>query len=475
MIARLVRNDEATRLLPLLVPLMIAFGAIAALLYGENSTHRIVSSTLAETDDRIVFTNQIALTLGGIFFSTCRVHLRSIPFHLGLPIAARDLWTARMIALTMATVLPAGVGFATYFAVNGNALGSPAVNLGLDILAVLFVAPILFHARFTKANRADDVRPVRHWILFAVLFLGMEMVVAWLLPPFWLVGSMALVVVAALATLTRSMLPATFELSGTRSQRLAPRRGVSFRLPGFLEWSLISPFAPLHRAMRLNLLVSLNLVAFSLSSLAFVSIAIPRGKYIELFMLAIFQVLLFAMSLVGLPMVAHLPFSKTRLFAKCWLPGLGVALLALVVGLRGDPNFSFAAVAASPAAAAGFAVYWIVVFLGCSALLLPLTGPAPTKRGRITRTLGRLLYALAAVGALGFAIAPGFGGMDPAERNPAEFYRTLGGGIPGPAAIAWILAFLIAGGSIVALRALFGRIEMTWLTSRMHKWLEKFA
>ncbi len=476
MIRDLVRQEPVVRGLWLSVPITMIVGVLAAFLYGENSSHRIVSTSIDDYRDRIAMIVQLTLMLGMGCVLVGQFHLRGRPWHLGLPIPARRLWVARMIAMSTATMLPVIAGFATYYLVNRNSWRSPNVEMGLVFLAIFFLFPFLYHARPTRSNRVDDFHPIVHWLVFTAIVLSAEVLAARYMLPFAIVGPACLGVAALLGTTTYLGLPRGFEVSGHFHARLGRAfEWRSFRWPRFLEIPLLSPIAPLNRAMRMNVLISFNLAAFALSCFMFTSVAVPRGKFLELYMLAFCQVTFFGLSLIGLPMVAHLPLSRTRLFVQCFAPGSLLAGGALLLGLSRHPTLEWGDVFSSRPAAAGFAAYAIVVFLSCSAVLVPLMTPGTTRRARLKAWIWRIAYGLFALAALVAALWPATGGMDAENRHTAELYGQVGAWIPGPSFVAWLVAVAIAAAAVIGLRVLFGRIELTWLHSRMQKWLEKFA
>ena len=474
MIAKLVRHDQPVRVLGVMVPLAALLGVAAALAYGENSAHRIVSTSIENADDRVAMVVQLTLTFGVWFFAFCQIHLRAHPHHLGLPLSTRQLWGARMIAITLGMGVPVVVGCLAYFVINGNAPSSPHVEMALNFAAILFLAPLVYHSRRTASYRADETHRVLHWAVFTTVMLTAEILVAIYRPPFAIVGPGALLVGAILAVAIYRSLPRSFEVVRRKVQLPFSDLG-SLRAPRLFEIPVLSPFAPLNRALRLSPLLTLNMVSLGASSLVFMNVALARSKYVEMFILSIFQVMFFGMSLISLPMVSHLPISKTRLFVQCYAPGLLLALLAVAVGLRADQSLTLVGALSSRTAAAGCAVYVLVCFVCMAAFLVPLLPPAVTRRGHHGAWAARIACGLLALGAFAFAVHPAFQSMEAAERSTAATYDRLVSWIPGPVAVVWILVMALAVASVIALRALFGRIELTWLASRMQKWLEKFA
>jgi hypothetical protein len=471
MIRRLVRHDSAVSSLPWVVVLFAGLGVVAALLYGKESAYRMVSSSLEDPDDRFVHMGILAVQ--SLLWGHLLVGLpgRALPFHLGLPLAARTLWLARMAASVTALMVPMLVAFAAFYLVNPAATDSNGLTQGLNFLALLLVLPFLVQARATSANRADVPHPVLHAIAVGVLFIAAEGLVAAFRPSFALVGPAALILVGLLAAFTWRSLPESFELSSAlavgRTPRVTePRRGLVWleRIP------VVSPLALLNRALRLNVLVSLNLVGLAVGVLAFTMVTLGRGGYVQLYLLVLFQVLLFVLTMAGVPRVAHLPISRRRLFVQAVLPGVFIVAAVVAIGILRDPGFRITEALASRTVLAGVALYVLAWALLTAAVMLRHLPPPVTFRERVASRVGMaVLLALAALTVVG-ALYPVLGDETRQAAAARTWLEALGEWIVVPVGVAWPLLAAIAVALYLVLGALFDRIEMTKLQKGVVRW-----
>ena len=471
MIRKLLTRDRAVRSLPWVAVLFAGLGIVAALMYGKGSAYRIVSSTMEDPEDRFVHMGMLAVQWLLWGHLVVRLAERADPFCLALPFSARTLWLARLTASVLGLLVPALIAFAAFYLVNPAAADLPGLTQGLNFLVLLLALPFLVQARSTPARRADMPHPVVHTIAVGAFFVATQAVVAAARPPAFVVVPAVLLGIGLLFAFTWRSLPESFVLSGSLATGRRASLATKNRALAWLERiPVISPLSPLNRMLRLNGLVSLNLAGVLGGVLVYVAVTPVNDSYVQLYLLILFQVLFFWITLAGLPRVAHLPISSHRLFVQAVGPGIVVAGIALIIRISRDPGFHLGSTLGSRAVAVGVALYllgWAVV----TALLLLRYLPAPaTNRTRVARVAATVALALLGLVTVAGALFPMLGDEVRQAALARRWLDGLGHGLPVAPGLAWPILGALTAGLYLALHALFTRIETTKLLKGMSKW-----
>jgi hypothetical protein len=472
---QLIRHDESMMFLPWTLCAAGLIGLTAGLVTRDESVGRGVAGIVADAEDRMVQSIILTLQLGVLQFVLGRTHLRASPYQLGLPLDARDVWLSRMAAILITVMGPCLIGFVVFWVASGLGADTSPIRVGGNVLALLVVLPLVYQCRRTRAHRADASHPVLHWLIYAALAVTAAALLGWHGPSFAWVAPSALLLAGALGLLIWRSLPVGFELA---AGAVVTRRERGRRLPGWLTWlarvPLISPFAPLNRAMRVHVLMTLNLVSLALGMLAFLVVSFQRGVYIEVYSLVLIQVLLFWIALLGVPRLIHLPLSRDRLLVQCLVPGFALVAAGLGVGFLVSPDLDLRGVFSSNRAAAGTGLYVLLWGLLTAALLLLFRTSAATTGARVGRWAMVLGFGLVGLGALAVAMRE-IAGTARLPEDPVALIHALGDGIPLPAAATWLCVLVLAATTYLIVRALFGRVEYHWLEKRLLKAQEKFS
>ncbi len=463
MIRELVRRDPAFLALRWGLPAGVAAGAWAGLYFESDAS----GSGMAEAPPviRVLFMLNACLVLGLPMVVFGQLHRRALPFQLSLPLTPRQLSLSRSLATALLFLLPAALGALVYGGIRGD-FSTPGLQAFLRFVAVLAVAPFLFQFRLTPGERADQPRPLLHWLRSMALLLGAQCWVALQPPPVWLTTLAAAAAAGLLAILNHRSLPPSFELAATLGR--APRRGLA--LPSGLRWlrriPVVSPFAPLNGVLRPDFLIWLNLLAVVAGVLNMVVLSVRMGNWFALFTFPMFQAVFLIFLIYGLPRVAHLPIPRRRLFLQGIGQGFFLAVLALLLALQGAKQApALSQVAASTSTALATAAWFLTWFLLITAVIHWFLSYPPTPRGRALSWLTRPLHTAVALVPLVWANSL-FDAEHPRTIATEVYLDVLGARLESPL-VAWALAAAVAATTYLVAEAMFARIQVTRLRDRL--------
>jgi len=459
MIFGLLRRDPAMRVLPIM---FVAFGVL-----GAMGSRAVLEPGQAATppDLQDLTVTMLLVTVWAMinYFAVGKMHEIASPFEMAMPIDARDLWAARLIAMS-STVCGGIVGYCIGFVIGNDLPLQPFQwAIGFNATAFALLIPFVYHSVRIRAPKWGIPLPVFVPLLGALIYGYARMGMTTPVP-----GIAALAVTAVLGATTYARLPRAFELPtakpGNGGDSLADRVSLDGLddVPGIGTFlaatrALRPPawFTPTQTRLLIGLVLVLNVCALSLS------------PYVLMLVLVLAQFAWFARTVNGGSRLAHLPIARGRVFLHATLPGLvagGVIVVSLVAYL---PDQSWAQVFASKQVALGVAVYAFAWGFTLSLLLLAMGTPPDSASAWRLRHVTKIRYwcGLALV-AIVFALYLGERARAGASRlrfwemsDGSSVFATLAAAAPLGPAVLWGLAALCCAAAFVWLRHEFLAVE----------------
>jgi hypothetical protein len=394
-----------------------------------------------------------------MYYFISRMWEIATPFHMALPIEARDLWRARIIVMLTAVIGGAGIFCGSFWLVYDQPIHEIQRALAFNAISFAVLIPFLYHSARIRTGTWGMPLPIFLLLLVGITYAYTRIGMRTLAP-----GLISLAVAVVLGVRSYRSLPKSFGLHvETSGLRNGIERGVAFCFAWMDKVPFLHSFVEMDRILRPSVWFTRLQQTLILSIIFLLSLSVfTRSLHGVVLACVIVQGALFARTVNGEARAAHLPIPRDRVFRHATLPSylyLGAAL-ALVVTLL--PQLSWGGVLPDPSVALGVVFYALTWYFVLSLFLVGRATPPPTRRAWRRRLFARLhtWIALSLILVLViYDVRLGLGlrlGEGSATRS---LLRVLGDLTPLSAALLWMVAAACVLSAYFGLRRGFLRTE----------------
>lgn len=450
MIRALLRRDHALYMLPFVWGIAAVQGFVIGRAAYEDALLGYTPEAVPAGNTHFVWLLVTTIQIVFVYFGMTRLHEIASPFRMSLPIAARDLWKARMSAILLTAGGAALIDCLFYAVAYKLPLHSLQLTLAFNFVCFTLLFPFLFHsARVRVGNRGMPF--VLFGLLIALLVLLFTQVIGMRnVAP----GVLCLATTVVLAVSIWRRLPESFELSA--SPVVSGPDWIA-RVGSLLAWTDRVPglrgFVRLDRAVRVEgwlsrpqLLLVLSL-SFGVALLAFL-----RSSLAGVITLVLMQMIWFSRTTAGDARVAHLPIARGRLFLHATLPAIVAALAAVCLFGRLLLEKSWQRLFAGPECAL-FLLVAALTWYACLSLLLVGRRTPPGRGTNVwARRFARPRIVLPVFWLLALIVLDRSHRVATEGADPSSLLMDLAGRLEFEAAPLWAAAIVVAASLYLALR-----------------------
>lgn len=454
MIFRLLKRDST-----LITLVGVPFFALLGWMNAVDLRSRVVAGqppVFGITDHAFRFALYVGVFACLIYFFGSRMFEKATPWQMSLPIGARALWVARLVAVLLPFLGGVLVAEAAYVVAWGDGPSPVGPGIGFNLLAFSAAVPLVYYS-----GRVGVAR----WGMPLPLFMPAVAGLAWCLATVGLnepvFGVLALGLAGVLGVASYLRTPAGYEMwVGSAAGR------ASLRLASITD--ALERFPPLRRLLRLDRMLRAPRWA-SLGQLKILAVLALVASVFGAFMspftgvlaLTLLQTLWLARTLNGAARIGHLPVRAGPVFLHAILPPLALVAAVATAAFTFLPGPGWSLVPTllqSKVLAVGAVIYVLTWWLVLSWFLRRLHRPSATTRWIRLRHLAEPRYWLAILLLARWALWRL--GDHRAGLPGGAGFRGFCEELPVPSTTLWLLAAVAAVSLALWLHRDFRRVEL---------------